>query len=108
MSTSIENLDINALQQLKQQADELIAKKQREQVDAAYQQIVDIAIAVGLSLDELVEHGQKNKKTTIKRSVAPRYRNPNDKNQTWTGRGKQPRWVVDLITAGKALDDLLI
>lgn len=108
MATNIENLDINALQELKQQADELIAKKQREQIDLAYQQILDAASNVGLTLDALLEYGQKTKKSTVKRTVAPRYSNPNDKNQTWTGRGKQPRWVVDLLATGKTLDDLLI
>lgn len=39
-------------------------------------------------------------------SIAVRYRNPADPAQTWTGRGKQPKWVRDWIDAGKTLDDL--
>lgn len=27
--------------------------------------------------------------------VAPKYRNPNDPSQTWTGRGKPPLWIKD-------------
>jgi DNA-binding protein H-NS len=26
--------------------------------------------------------------------VIPKYRNPNDPSETWSGRGKQPRWLV--------------
>ena len=39
--------------------------------------------------------------TTDKRAkVAPKYRNPNDATQTWTGRGKSPVWVQTLKDAG--------
>jgi DNA-binding protein H-NS len=40
--------------------------------------------------------------------VAPRYRNPSNSDQTWTGRGHKPLWVVDLLNSGKSLDDLAI
>ena len=26
--------------------------------------------------------------------VSPKYRNPDQPSETWTGRGKQPRWLV--------------
>ena len=32
--------------------------------------------------------------------VAPKYRNPNDAAQTWTGRGRSPVWVQALKDAG--------
>ncbi|MCK5549998.1 MAG: H-NS histone family protein, partial [Hyphomicrobiaceae bacterium] len=28
------------------------------------------------------------------KSVAPKYANPDDPSQTWTGRGRRPRWLV--------------
>ncbi|WP_208279302.1 ParB/RepB/Spo0J family partition protein [Massilia oculi] len=37
---------------------------------------------------------------------AVRYRNPNDATQTWTGRGRQPKWVSDWIESGKRLEQL--
>jgi DNA-binding protein H-NS len=40
--------------------------------------------------------------------VPAKYRNPNDHNETWTGRGKQPRWLRDQIRSGKQLTDFLI
>lgn len=40
--------------------------------------------------------------------VAPKYQNPVDASQTWTGRGRQPRWVVDALAAGTTLDSLRI
>lgn len=42
------------------------------------------------------------------RKIAPKYRNPQDAKQTWTGRGRAPLWFNALIESGKTRDDLLI
>ena len=34
------------------------------------------------------------------KKVAPKYRNPANPEQTWTGRGVSPTWVQDLKAAG--------
>ncbi len=39
--------------------------------------------------------------------VWPRYRNP-ETSETWSGRGKQPRWVIAAMEAGRSLDDFRI
>ena len=40
--------------------------------------------------------------------VHPKFRNPKPPHQTWSGRGHQPRWVRELLAAGKTMDDLRI
>jgi DNA-binding protein H-NS len=40
--------------------------------------------------------------------VLPKYRNPKNQNETWAGRGKQPRWLTAQLRSGKKLDDFLI
>ncbi|MGO4222686.1 H-NS family nucleoid-associated regulatory protein [Lysobacter sp. TAF61] len=40
--------------------------------------------------------------------VAPKYRNPASPTETWTGRGKQPRWLAALTATGRHLDEFLI
>ena len=48
------------------------------------------------------------KKSVLKGAkVAPKYRNPSNHEQTWTGRGVSPTWVQALKTEGK-LDSALI
>jgi DNA-binding protein H-NS len=37
-----------------------------------------------------------------------RYRNPANEAETWTGRGKQPRWLAAAIASGKNLQDFAI
>lgn len=40
--------------------------------------------------------------------VLPKYQNPSDPNETWSGRGKQPRWLVSALKAGGRIEDFLI
>ncbi len=37
----------------------------------------------------------------------PRYRDPGNASQTWSGRGRQPSWIVDALAAGLTLNDLV-
>jgi len=40
--------------------------------------------------------------------VFPKYRNPAQPAETWSGRGKQPRWLAAQLRSGKNLDDFRI
>lgn len=40
--------------------------------------------------------------------VPAKYRNPANSKETWTGRGKQPRWLAAYVAAGKKPEDFLI
>lgn len=34
-----------------------------------------------------------------------RYANPEDPSQTWSGRGRRPRWIQEALSSGRSLDD---
>jgi DNA-binding protein H-NS len=57
----------------------------------------------GFSLDELLGRPQKKGSKS-----EPKYKNPADASQTWTGKGRKPNWVNDALAAGKNMDDLKI
>jgi DNA-binding protein H-NS len=40
--------------------------------------------------------------------VLPKYRNPEEPSETWSGRGKQPRWLAAALKAGHKIEDFLI
>ena len=40
--------------------------------------------------------------------VVPKYRNPKNPAETWSGRGKQPRWLTAQLRSGKKVNDFLI
>jgi DNA-binding protein H-NS len=40
--------------------------------------------------------------------VFPKYQNPSQPSETWSGRGKQPRWLVSALKAGGRIEDFKI
>ena len=40
--------------------------------------------------------------------VLPKFANPDEPSQVWSGRGKRPRWVIEKLASGLALEDLSI
>lgn len=50
---------------------------------------------------------QKLKTNTVKKPVPPKYRNPQT-NDTWSGRGKAPRWITEAEAAGTTRKSFLI
>ena len=62
---------------------------------------------------KMIEYGITSKdlgiiKNKTKKSAAgssnPRYRNTD--GQTWSGRGRKPKWITDALAAGKTLEDM--
>ena len=40
--------------------------------------------------------------------VHPKYRNPEEPSETWSGRGKTPRWLVAALKTGHQIEDFAI
>ena len=40
--------------------------------------------------------------------VYPKYRNPNEPSETWSGRGKQPRWLAAALKTGHKIEEFMI
>jgi DNA-binding protein H-NS len=40
--------------------------------------------------------------------VSQKYQNPKNPGETWSGRGKQPRWITAQLKSGKKLHDFLM
>lgn len=108
MKPDISNLSVAELRKLTDEAGALIESKKEQELDAAYDKITEIAASVGVTLDELVARGNKSAKSANRKPVAPRYRNPQNQQETWTGRGKQPRWLAAKLADGAKLEDFLI
>jgi DNA-binding protein H-NS len=52
--------------------------------------------------------GRPRGSTMKGRKVAPKYRNPKNRSETWAGRGAMPRWMAAEIKKGKKREDFAI
>lgn len=98
------------LRDVKAALQKLQAREKREAKKAAEK----AAAQFGFSLSELtdgVSAAAKPKKTGPKKAKVqspPKFANPNDPAQTWTGKGRQPNWYRAAIENGTAPDTMAI
>ena len=105
MALNLNKMSIAELNKLISDAQAALAKKQ-----VVAEKVRKLAQDNGLNISDLMT-AEKQKKAKTKKprgKVAPKYKNPANGSETWTGRGRQPRWVADALTEGKSLDDILI
>lgn len=99
MGIDLGSMTVAELQSLRKEVDKAIEsgkEREREQVRRDLQQL---AREKGYSLEELLSKSQKKSK------APPKYRNPEAPEQTWSGRGRRPKWIEQ---SGRDLEDFLI
>jgi DNA-binding protein H-NS len=99
------NMSSADLRNLQEQLKRELKKRESQDLAKAREQILAIAQSVGVPLKDLVGATAPRGKTG---KVEPRYRNPADASQQWTGRGRQPKWVKDWLAAGNSIDGLKV
>ena len=99
----LENLNVDELRAITENAQQLIAKKQHQRLYDAYMQFEKIAEDSNATIEEILKAGEKLEK---KRSI--KYRNTDDHSETWTGRGRKPTWLVEALAAGRSIEDFAI
>jgi DNA-binding protein H-NS len=98
------NMSSAQLRDLQEQLKRELKKREGQDLAKAREEILAIAQSVGLPVKDLIGAGGAPRAKTGK--VQPRYRNPDNASQQWTGRGRQPKWVKDWLEAGKSIDGL--
>jgi DNA-binding protein H-NS len=86
----------------------LKAGKQAEERAAAKAKLTAEAKKLGFDIITLFgkQRGGGSKRGV---KVAIKFRDPNDSSNTWTGRGRMPRWLATATKNGKASkDDFLV
>lgn len=104
MDIELDNLSLKELKELHGQVGKAIANFEDRRKKEALSEIEETARKLGYSLSELTG-------ISVVRKRAPavaKYANPADKSDTWSGRGRKPRWMEAALKAGKSPEDLMI
>jgi DNA-binding protein H-NS len=104
----LSTFNLGELKGLQFDVEKEIKIRQQQDVKKAREQILAIAQEVGVSVEDLVQKTKSKTKDGEVVKVRPQYKNPADNEQTWTGRGRKPKWVAEALDGGKSLDDLRI
>lgn len=104
MAINLDNLSLKELKDLSSQVAKAIATFEDRKKQEAISVLEEKAKALGFTLSELVAAAPVRKR----KPASAKYANPANAGETWTGRGRKPRWVEAAMKAGKSLHDLLI
>ena len=102
-ASDVDNMSYAELAAMEKQIAKLKIEKQNAERLELRQKLIDEAKKHGFDIHELFgRRGAKGK-------VAPKYRDPKNPENTWTGRGRMPRWMAAATKGGKTKkDDFLI
>ncbi|WP_329741125.1 H-NS histone family protein [Dyella sp. A6] len=106
MAIDIKNLNHNQLNELINKAQVRQGELRKEKVAKLREKVHALIKAEGYTFEDIFGGARAKRRSTG--TVAPKYRNPANPEQTWSGRGKRPRWFNDALKAGKKEKDLAI
>lgn len=108
MAVKLDGLSPKELQALITQAQSRMESARSEHIQSVKAKIDGILKAEGLQLSD-VYSGRGGKRGKRVGAGVPKYRNPADPSQTWTGHGKSPSWFqAALKKSGVTAESLLI
>lgn len=100
----LDKMDIKELKDLNRRITKAIDQFDSRKKNEAMKALEALAQEHGFSLSELI--GVSAGKT--RKPADAKYVNPDNPGDTWSGRGRKPRWAINALMNGKTLEDLLI
>ena len=100
----LDSLSLKELKALQAQVARAIATYEDRRKKDALSELEEKARELGFTLAELTG-------TAVPRKRAPaeaKYANPANPADTWSGRGRKPRWFEEALKAGKSANDLRV
>lgn len=99
---NVEKLSLKDLLDLQARVERAISvAKDRERAEVK-QKIASLAESAGFSVGELFGARGRGK------AVVAKYVNPDNRSETWTGRGRKPNWLVAKLGKGAKMDDFAV
>jgi len=99
---NVDKMSLKDLIELEAKVQKAIASaRERERAEVKHA-LAQLAEKRGFSVSELFGARGRGK------SSAAKYVNPDNKSETWTGRGRKPNWLVAKLSKGAKLTDFAI
>jgi DNA-binding protein H-NS len=100
---NLQDLSMQELQALSRDIEGELGRRGNEERKRVLARMKELAASVDMTLEEVIAYSS-SKKT----KGEPKFENPENPRQTWTGRGKRPSWIKAALEQGKSLDELRI
>ncbi len=102
---NFDDMSVKELLKLQVELEAALAEKRVAEQRSLKEKIAALASSGGFTVEELFGAKRGVRAGT---KIAPKYMNPDNPEETWTGRGRQPRWMAGAIKKHGKLERLLI
>ncbi|MCF2906591.1 H-NS histone family protein [Octadecabacter sp. CECT 8868] len=99
MKFDLESMTRKDLENLGRDVNIALENLHKQDVKKVRAEMEKLAAANNLTLEEVLG-GKAARKSGPKTKSAPKYANPTDASQTWTGKGRQPEWFKSAVAGG--------
>lgn len=100
------NMTLEELRDLRKNVDIAISGYEARARQAALDAVEEAARGHGFKLADLLERQKTGRKSAASRKSDIRYVNPENPAETWSGKGRRPKWVVVALEAGRSIEEL--
>lgn len=104
MSIDFNALSLKELKDMQSQIAKAIVSFEDRVKKKALAELHEKARELGFSLEELTGTTAPRKRTPS----SAKYANPANPSDTWTGRGRKPRWFAEALAKGKRPEDMAL
>jgi len=97
--------DLNAARDI---IDEAIEAAEAKAIDDVRAEIQRLSASVGRSVEEILSMSNAGKRRKNDAPLVVKFRNTVNPDETWSGRGKRPRWLQDALANGASLEEFAV
>ncbi|MFP4155733.1 MAG: H-NS family nucleoid-associated regulatory protein [Halothiobacillaceae bacterium] len=103
----LSQMSADELKELMEQAENSLRERHQRRIMELRKEAEELAREMGMAVGEVfgVDGGRG---PAQKSKLPPKFMNPNNPKQTWTGRGKRPRWLAEALERGEPEDKFRI
>lgn len=105
-SVNLDKMSLKELLDLEARLEKAISNARDRERSEVKQKIESIVQNAGFSVSDLFGGGRAP--AAKGRQVAAKYVNPDNRSETWTGRGRKPRWLTAKLDKGAKLEDFAV
>ena len=99
----LEDMSLEELKALHKEVTRAVTSYEERKKQEAREQLEKQAKELGFSLSDLT-----GKVKTKRTPAAPKYANPENHADTWSGRGRKPKWLEEAIAQGHDMEEFTI
>jgi DNA-binding protein H-NS len=103
---NLDKMSLKDLVDLEQRLKKAIAGARERDRSEARQRAQEVAESYGFSVTELF--GKMKGARGKSNGAAAKYENPDNRSETWAGRGRKPNWLVAKLSKGAKLEDFAV